>query len=62
MMWILMLWFLTVSFLLGQRQENYIRQQSEKKTEAEILRSEGESKNVRQGSVRNGVEMRGLDG
>lgn len=60
MMWILLLLFLTVSFLLGQRQEDDIRQQSEKKSE--IFRSEGESKNVRQGNVRDGVEMRGLDG
>lgn len=62
MMWMLLLLLLTVSFLLGQQQEDNIRQQSEKKTEADTFRSEGESKNVRQGNIRDGVEMRGLDG
>ena len=55
------MFFLIVSFLLGQQQEGDIRQQSEKKTGAETFRSEHESKNVKQGNVRDGVEMRGLD-
>ena len=39
-----------------------IKQQSEKKTEAGTFRSEGESKYMRQGNVRDGVEVRGLGG
>lgn len=33
-----------------------MRHQSEKKTEVETFRSEGGSKNVRQGSLRDGAE------